>query len=180
MGLQLLDVAKTKERIGPASRFAASEFKKIGLTVTAKEADVAALEEQQAKNKNAEVKFLLSFDGKSVLYWVECAGKKTTLATLELAKAGRPGVQRAIIEKLVKNSAAADASDLEKFNKAHPPPPTADEQGKLQRAITPLRMQLRDKLAAAKKLADEIKDLQKQIEPYEKLEKQFKERWDND
>lgn len=180
MGQQLLDVAKTKERLTPASRFSMSEFKKIGLTVTAKEPDLAQLEALMAKNKGAEVKFLLSFDGKTILFFVQVGSTKITLATLVLASAGKPGVQRAIIDKLVKNSVAADKSDLDKFNKDHPPPPTAEEQGKLNRAITPLRMQLRDKLMEAKKLADDIKKLQEQIKPFEDLEKDFKKRWDAD
>jgi hypothetical protein len=132
-----------------------------------------------AKNK-AEAKFLLSYDGKSIVYYVEVGSTKMTLATLVLASAGRPGVQRAIIDKLVKNSAAADRSDLDKFNKDHPPPPTPDEQGKLNRGIGPLRIQLRDKIAEAKKVAEELKKIQEQIKPWEDMEKDFKKRWDAD
>ncbi len=185
MGKQALDVAPTKERLAPAARNSSAQFKKIGLTVAAKEADLKKLEEAlkkvQVKMPKASVQFVLSFDGKTIDYYVEVGGARmATLATLALASAGRPGVQRAILQKLIANSVAADAGDLAKFNKDHPPPPTPDEQGKLARAIGPLRMTLRDTLAAARKAADDLKTVQAQIKPLEDLEKEYKKRVDAD
>lgn len=180
MGLQMLDVAKTKDRVAPASRFALSEYNKIGLSAKAKTPDVALLEKLQAKNK-ADVEFLLGYDGKTIVFYAKCGSTKLPpYASLSLASAGRPGVQRAIIQALVTHSVAADKSDLDKFNKLHPPPPTPEEEAKLARAIAPLRMQMRDAIAAAKKAADDLKAAQAKIKPLEDLEKEFKKRSDAD
>lgn len=182
MGRQLLDVALTKDRLVPASRSAAAQVKKIGISQwTPKEADLAALEKQATKGtKFIKVEFLLSYDGKTVHDFVQVDQTVTTLAKLDFEKAGKPGVRRAILAKLVANSVAAVQADLDKFNAAHPPPPTPQDQQKLEQQLSPLRVRLRDKQAALQKLQEEIKQLDQQMKPLLDTEKEYEKRWKND
>jgi hypothetical protein len=189
MGTQALDVAGTKARLEAASRFALTQFKSLGLSTSPKAPDLKKLEAAMGpKTPPVAVNFDLSFDGKTISYYVEVGGAKTVLASVALASTGKPGVQRAIIEKMIKlGGIAATKADLDKFNKDHPPPPTPEQQGKLNQALAPLRMQLRDAIADVKKAQAAldaaqaaVKAAETKIKPFLEVEKEYQKRWDAD
>jgi hypothetical protein len=180
MTRQQIHVVKSPDKLGSGYEYALSEFKKIGISQAAVKApDLTALEKLMAKSTPpTQAEFLLEFDGKTLHFFVRVGTKPTTISKLDFAAAGSPGVKRAILQKLEKNSAVVTRDDLAAFDKKHPPPPSVEEQKKLSQALTPLRMQHRDKSAALKKLQDELKALDEQMKPLLAKEKEFKARWD--
>jgi predicted nuclease with TOPRIM domain len=177
----LLNRANTSDKLAAGEKFAQSEFKKLGLTITAKAADLPKVVKLMDKTKPATpADFFLGFDGKLIRFYIQVGSTVEVLASLELAKAGSPGVQRAILVKLKDIFAIAEQATLDAFNKKHPPPPTAQEQQALQQAISPLRTQLRDKNAKLDALKAEIKKLEEQLKPLVEKETDFKKRWDAD
>jgi hypothetical protein len=154
---EVLATAKTPDDVAGVEWDARSRVGILDLPLKDSKVDAGKIGEKMKKAKKP-AQFILSYDGRKLVYGIKVGSDLTTIDSLDVGAERDLAKRRQWLVKLKKNSKVVTAADLEAFDKVNPMPADPKEIAEVEQKITVAEMVIKSESDVknwyAKKYAD--------------------------